>query len=61
MCTAMLLFSKEMDSPTFRVLFTILMLVLTVDVIVNVLYTVHAIWHRKALIVKEDPRLKKGS
>ena len=61
MCSAMLLFSREMDSPTFRVLFTGLMLLLTIDVIINLIYTAHAVWIRRILIVKEDPRLKKKS
>jgi hypothetical protein len=61
MCSALTLFSEEMDSPTFRVLTTGLLIILVLNVIVNFGFTVRAIAKREVLIVKEDPRLKKKS
>ena len=61
MCSALTLFSEEMDSPTFRVLTTGLLIFLVLNLIVNFGFTVRAIAKREVLIVKEDPRLKKKS
>ena len=61
MCSALTLFSEQMDSPTFRVLSTGLLIILVLNVIVNFGFTVRAIAKREVLIVKEDPRLKKKS
>jgi tellurite resistance protein TehA-like permease len=61
MCSALTLFSEQMDSTAFRVLATGLLIVLVVNVIVNFGFTVRAIARREVLILKEDPRLKKKS
>ena len=57
----MTLFSEQMDSPTFRVLSTGLLIILVINVIVNLAFTVRAIAKREVLVVKDDPRLKKKS
>ncbi len=51
----------SLDSPTFRVLSTVLLTVLVLNVVVNFGFTMRAIAKREVLIVKEDPRLKKQS
>ena len=61
MCSALTLFSEQMDSPTFRVLSTILLIVLVLNVIVNLGFTVRAIAKREVMIVRDDPRSKKKS
>ena len=61
MCSALTLFSEQMDSPTFRVLSTGLLIILVINVIVNLAFTVRAIAKREVLVVKDDPRLKKKS
>lgn len=59
MCSAMILFSEQMDSPTFRVLATGLLLILILNAIVNAVYTIRGVARGQVLIVREDPRLKK--
>ena len=61
MNSALTLFSISLDSPAFRVLSTILLIVLVLNVIVNLGFTANAIARREVLIVKEDPRHKKKS
>ena len=61
MNSALTLFSVSLDSPTFRVLSTVLLIVLVVNLIVNLGFTVRAIAKREVLILKKDPRLKKKS
>ena len=61
MNSVLTLFSMSLDSPTFRVLSTVLLTVLVLNVVVNFGFTMRAIAKREVLIVKEDPRLKKQS
>ena len=61
MNSALTLFSVSLDSPTFRVLSTVLLIVLVLNVFINLGLTIRAVAKREVLIVKEDPRLKKKS
>jgi cell division protein FtsL len=60
MCSALILFSEQMDSPAFRVTATGLLIFLVLNALVNAVFTVQAIYHRRVLIVQQDPRLKKN-
>jgi tellurite resistance protein TehA-like permease len=57
--TALTLFAEEFDSPAFRVLSAGLLILLTMNAIVNAAYTIRAIAKRQILIVREDTRKKK--
>jgi hypothetical protein len=59
MCSALVLFSEQMDSPTFRVLATGLLLMLIINAIINAAFTVRGVARGQVLIVRDDPRLKK--
>jgi hypothetical protein len=61
MCSALILFSEHLDSPAFRVLSTGLLILLVINVIVNLGFTVRAVVTRQVLILREDPRRKKQS
>ena len=61
MNSALILFSEAMDSPTFRVLATMWLIVLVLNTIINFGFTIRAVANRQVLVVKEDPRAKKKS
>lgn len=57
--TSMSLFSEEMDSPTFRVVNSIMLICLVMVFLVNVGFAGWNISQGQLLIVREDPRVKK--
>lgn len=59
MNTALVLFSEQFDSPAFRVLATGLLILLTINLLLNAFYTIRGIARRQILILKDDPRQKK--
>lgn len=56
--TSMLVFSVQMDSPAYRVVTAIMIIVLAILYIVNLGYTLLRIWQGRLLIVREDWRVK---
>jgi hypothetical protein len=59
MCTALILFAEQMDSPAFRVLATGLLLILIISAVANLYFTVRGVIRGQVLVVRDDPRLKK--
>ncbi len=58
LATSFLLFSIEMDSPAYRVITCIFIVVLVILFLVNIWFTVLRIWQGQLLIVREDWRVK---
>lgn len=57
--TSMSSFSIDMDSPAFRVIFAIMLIILVIVFLVNLAFVGTKIWTGQLLIVREDPRVKK--
>lgn len=57
--TATTLFSTEMDSPAWRVITAMLIIILIIVFFNNMIFTAVGIWKGELLIIREDPRVKK--
>jgi tellurite resistance protein TehA-like permease len=61
MNSAMIFFSQEMDSPTWRVLATGLLFILIISALANLAFTIRGVARGQVLVVRDDPRQKKES
>ena len=58
--TSFLSFSIDLDSPAFRVITVIMIIILVIVYLINVCFTILRIWQGQILIVREDWRVKQA-
>jgi tellurite resistance protein TehA-like permease len=56
--TSMELFALEMDSVAFRVIATIMLVMLVIVFLTNLIFVVSKIWRRELLIIRDNPRME---
>ena len=56
--TSFSVFAIEMDSPAYRVITAIMIVILVIVYLINLVFTLSRIWQGKLLIVREDWRVK---
>lgn len=61
LATSLLMFSMEMNSPFFRTMTTIFLLFMITVFFINLAFTAWKIFKGQILVVREDPRAKKGA